>query len=189
MPKLSKIQKEEIIEASFAIIKESGIEKVNAREIAKRLKCSIQPVYYQFNTMDDLRKELLDYTLDYYNQFIFKCEGDIPKYKQIGINYIRFASEEANLFKFIFMGDYKIKIEDFEYFEKSYKEVEKVLQTQYKLSEEVVKSFHLKMWMFTHGIACLIATNTISFKNEEISSLLTDEFLALLNNVIKKHKN
>ena len=186
MPKISKIQKEEIIKTSFAITKESGIEKVNAREIAKRLNSSIQPVYYQFNTMDELRKELLDYTLDYFNQFIFKFEGDDPKYKQTGINYIRFAREEPNLFKFIFMGNYKIKIEDFEYFEKSYKEAEIILQAQNKIDEETIKDFHLKMWMFIHGIACLIATNTVSFTNEKISSLLTDEFLALLNSVIKK---
>ena len=167
-------------------MKESGIEKVNAREIAKKLKCSIQPIYYQFNTMEDLRKELLDYTLDYYIDFIFKFDSDDPKYKQIGLNYIRFAKEETNLFKFIFMGDYKIKIEDFEYFDRSYKEVEKILQKQNDLTEEIVKSFHLKMWMFTHGIACLIATNTISFTNEEISTLLSDEFISLLNNVMKK---
>lgn len=41
-------------------------------------------------------------------------------------------------------------------------------------------SFHSKMWLFTHGIATLIATNTIKFNEQEISELLSYEFKALL---------
>ena len=41
-------------------------------------------------------------------------------------------------------------------------------------------SFHSKMWLFTHGIATLIATSTIKFNEQEISELLSYEFKALL---------
>lgn len=188
MPTSSKIQREDIIKVAFEILKESGIEKVNARDIAKKLNCSIRPVYYQFNTMEDLRKELLNYTLDYYNNFLLDIKGNGPKYKEIGFNYIRFAKEEPNIFKFIFMGNYEIKIEEFAYFDKGYEEVEKILQIQNELSREIAKNFHLKMWLYTHGIACLIATNTASFTDKELSSLLTEQFQALLNSFIQDNK-
>ena len=29
-----------------------------------------------------------------------------------------------------------------------------------------------KMWIFTHGIACLLATKTVKFTDEEIEELL-----------------
>lgn len=41
------------------------------------------------------------------------------------------------------------------------------------------------MWLYTHGIAGLIVTNTVSFTDKEISSLLTEQFQALLNSFIK----
>ena len=42
------------------------------------------------------------------------------------------------------------------------------------LSFEEQKKFHVKVWIFTHGIACLVATNTVEFSDEEIEKLLTE---------------
>lgn len=180
MPKQAKIQKEDIIAVAFEILRENGIGKVTVRDIAEKLHCSIQPIFYQFKTMEELKKMLLEYTKNYYNEFLFDFKTDLPKYKETGINYIRFAKEESNLFKFLFMEDYDIEIEQMAYFNRSYDEVENILQIQNKFSREIAKNFHKKMWLFTHGIACLIATNTCSFTEKEISSLLTDEFECLL---------
>ena len=121
--------------------------------------------------------------MDYYRKFLLTFKGDTPKYRQVGLNYIRFAKEESNVYKFIFMGDYQIKIEEFAFFDKSYTEVEKTLQIQNGLSVEMAKKFHLKMWLFVHGIACLIATNTCIFSDEEISKLLAEEFQILRKSI------
>ena len=56
MPSSKKTTKEDIIKASFGILKEQGIEKVTARDIAKKLNSSVQPIFYQFKNMDDLKK-------------------------------------------------------------------------------------------------------------------------------------
>lgn len=186
MSSISRISKEDIIKVSFKIVREKGIDGVNAREIAKRLNSSVQPIFYHFSNMEDLKKEVLNYSLDYYKKFILNFETNEPKYKQIGINYIKFAREESNLFKFIFMGDYHIKIEEFSSFDDSYKQVEAFLNVQNQISSNKVERFHLKMWIFTHGIACLIATNTCLFSDDEISILLTEEYQALIKDVIDK---
>lgn len=188
MPSTTKKSREDIIKSAFEILREKGIEKVSARDIAKKLNSSVQPIFYQFNTMEDLKKELLNYVLNYYQTFLLNIKGNSPKYKEIGLNYIRFAKEEPNLFKFIFMGNYNIKIEEFSYFDKSYEEVEKTLQTQNNISIEIVKKFHLKMWIFTHGIACLVANNTCNLSDKEISDLLTEEFDILMNNSNNSNK-
>lgn len=183
MSSVKRISKEDIVEAAFSCLREKGIEGVNAREIAKRLNSSVQPIFYRFKNMEELKQALLDYSLDYYRKFLLDFKGNTPKYRQIGLNYIRFAREEANVYKFIFMGDYKIKIEEFAFFDKSYTEVEKTLQIQNELSTEMAKKFHLKMWLFVHGIACLIATNTCIFTEEEISVLLAEEFQILRKSI------
>ena len=112
-----------------------------------------------------------------------KTNENNAKYKEIGKNYIKFAKEETNIFKFIFMGDYHIKIDNFREFDPSYKEIEQILEEKYKITKKEVRKFHLKMWMFTHGIACLIATRTCDFSDKEISKLLTEEFTALIKNI------
>lgn len=183
MPSSKKTTKEDIIKASFEILKEQGIEKVTARDLAKKLNSSVQPIFYQFKNMDDLKKELLKYSLEYYHEYISKTNENNAKYKEIGKNYIKFAKEETNIFKLIFMGDYHIKIDNFREFDPSYKEIEQILEEKYKITKEEVRKFHLKMWMFTHGIACLIATRTCDFSDKEISKLLTEEFTALIKNI------
>lgn len=184
-----RVNRDDIIRASFEIVREKGIDGINARDIAKRLNTSVQPIFYRFNNMEDLKVQLLKYSLDYYQKFILDIKGNGPNYKEIGINYIRFASMESNLFKFIFMGNYHVKVEDFALFDKSYVEVERVACDYDEISDDVVKRFHLKMWMFTHGIASLIATGTCEFSDDEISTLLTEEFEALMKDIVYRKKD
>ena len=40
------------------------------------------------------------------------------------------------------------------------------------LSYEEQKRFHVRVWIFTHGIACLVATNTVKLSNKEIEEML-----------------
>lgn len=54
----------------------------------------------------------------------------------------------------------------------------KLIKLSTNLSNEEIESFHTKMWIFTHGIATLIATDTINFTDEQISKLLSFQFQA-----------
>ena len=101
------------------------------------------------------------------------------------MNYIKFAKEESNLFKFIFMGDYHIKVKNFSAFDNSYTKVEETICEEYKIVSDKAEKIHLQMWMFTHGIACLVANGTIDFSDDEIKILLTEEFQLLMKNEIK----
>lgn len=65
MAGVKKIQKNDITKCAFEILRDSGIEKVNARAIAKKLNCSVQPLFYQFKNMSELKDELLNYALKY----------------------------------------------------------------------------------------------------------------------------
>ena len=49
-----------------------------------------------------------------------------------------------------------------------------------KLDSDDAFDFHMKMWIFTHGIATLVATDTVNFSDEDISNLLTSQYKALM---------
>ncbi len=182
MSKEVKITKDMILEAAFDIVREKGLEEVSNRSIAKRLECSIRPIYYQFNNSDELKRELYNKIEKYFYKYIMDNMIDnIPYYRQVGINYIKFAREEKNFFKILFMSKSDYLPEGFvSKSEDDFKEISKLIKMSTKLNDDDIKSFHIKMWMFTHGIATLLATDTVLLTEEQISNLLSSQFQALM---------
>lgn len=182
MPTTIKISKDMILDAAFKIAREEGIEKISNREIAKKLDCSIRPIYYQFENAQEMQRELYLKIEKYFYQFLMdNMVDDIPKYKQIGIHYIKFAQKEKKLFQILFMGDMGLTPNAFiSKSGKDYEDIEKLIKISTNLDEEEIKDFHTKMWIFTHGIATLVANNTVHLEEEQIKELLSNEFQALM---------
>ena len=182
LPTTTKITKEMIINTAFEIAREKGFEKISNRELAKKMNCSIRPIYYQFKNVEELNKELYKKIERYFYEFLIdNMIKDVPLYKQIGINYIKFAIAENNLFKFLFMTEIKDEPSAFiTTNEKGFEELVKAIKISTKLSDKDIKSFHIKMWIFAHGIATLSATKSVKFTDEQIQDLLSQEFQALM---------
>lgn len=182
MPTIIRITKEMILNAAFDITRNEGIEKLSNREIAKKMNCSIRPIYYQFKNSEELYKELYNKINSYFYDFIMKnVVDDIPHYKQIGINYIKFAQEETNLFKVLFMSPARDVPNTFVATDKNgFAGVIDAIKLSTHLSEKDIKSFHTKMWIFVHGIATLTVSKSVKFTEEQIRDLLSQEFQALM---------
>lgn len=182
LPTTTKITKEMILNTAFEIAREKGFEKISNRELAKKMNCSIRPIYYQFKNVEELNKELYKKIERYFYEFLIdNMIKDVPLYKQIGINYIKFAIAENNLFKFLFMTETKDEPSAFiTTDEKGFEELVKAIKISTKLSDKDIKSFHIKMWIFAHGIATLSATKSVKFTDEQIQDLLSQEFQALM---------
>lgn len=180
MPPVTRIKKEDILESAYEIARIHGLEAVNARAIAKKLNCSIQPIFHKFSNMQELKNELLDKIIETYRNYMTEGIDKEHKYKEMGLGYIKFAKEEPKLFKIIFMTETKLSPEKFVTYDNSFTNIEKYAGIATNLSSEETKKFHMKMWIFTHGIATLVANNTCKFSDEQISDLLTEEFNALM---------
>lgn len=182
MPKNISISKDSILNTALEIVREKGIDAVSNREIAKKLNCSIRPIYYQFKNSEELMCELNKLMIKYFYDFLTNNMNDeMPKYKQTGINYIKFAKEEKNIFKVLFMSKTNLSINEFiDVADGNFNEVEKYINMSTSLVGKDLKSFHVMMWLFTHGIATLIASGAVNLTDEEISNLLSSEFKALM---------
>ena len=182
MPTKIRISKDMILDAAFQIVRKHGIEKLSNRELASKLKCSIRPIYYQFENVEEMQKELYMKIEQYFYKFLLDnmIEG-IPQYKQVGINYIKFAKKEKKLFQTLFMNDTGLTPDAFVAKDgEDYKEIEKLIKISANLKEEDIKDFHTKMWIFCHGIATLVANKTIKLTDKQIQDLLSYEFQALM---------
>jgi AcrR family transcriptional regulator len=181
MPRKTVILKEEIIEASVEIVRTSGPDALNARAVAKALGCSTQPVFSNFRNMQDLMDGVVGRSLELYNDFLkkeFALNQGYPPYKTYGMGYIRFAMEESNLFKLLFMRDRRN--EDSSAEEKTFYEVIPLIMKALSLTEGEAEMFHLEMWTFVHGIASMAATSYCSWDMEQASKALTDIYQGLV---------
>ena len=97
--------------------------------------------------------------------------GKYPPYKASGMAYIRFAKEEKELFRLLFMRDRSHEsIEDKE----ENKPLIELIQQNLGISEAYL--FHLEMWIYVHGMATMLATSYLELDEEFISRVLTDGY-------------
>ena len=107
MPPKVKVTKEDIVNVSLELVRKNGVDAINARAIASALNCSTQPLFSNFESMEELQATVGSAAYDLYLDFIrVEVESEkYPQYKAFGMAYIRFAREEKELFKFLFMRD------------------------------------------------------------------------------------
>lgn len=186
MPAKRKIQKEDILQASISIISHEGLNALNARKVAKALGCSTQPLFYLYENMDEIKKEVLQEISKLFNQALLKSNYDQPVYKDIGANYIRFAKDEPEFFKIMFQSKMNKEMFDFIDLTGSSSQIFETISKQTGLSLENAKQFHLRMWLYVNGIASLVANQTVEFNDGEIAELLKDQYVSMLLYEVKK---
>lgn len=182
MSGIKRVNKENIIDAALDLIREDGIENIQARAIAKKLNCSTQPIFYQFENMEELKRTVIEKIAEIYRRYMIVDDKKAHQYKEMGKGYIKFAKEEPKLFQTIFMSENNLTTKNFITHDKEvYKNIIKYVKNVTGISSEKrISEFHLKMWTFTHGIATMIATKTCEISDKQISEMLTDEFKALM---------
>lgn len=179
MPPRVKVTKEEIIDAAVSIVKNSGAEAINARTVAALLNCSTQPVFSNFATMDELRLAVAEKADVLCREYLQREteRGAYPAYKANGMAYIRFAKEEKELFKLLYMRDRSGELIP-ESSDLSNK-MEEIVHQNTGLGGEDAKLFHLEMWAYVHGIATMFATGFLNLDWELVSKMLTDSYQGL----------
>lgn len=179
MPPKVKITKEDIINTAIDIVRTRGAEELNARNIAAALNCSTQPVFSNFATMDELRFTVVAKAdamcSDYIRQEVES--GKFPTYKASGMAYIRFANEEKELFKLLYMRNRTG--ENFDQPNELGDNMESIVQSNTGLDAMDAKLFHLEMWAYVHGIAAMLATGFAEIDFELVSRMLSDAYQGL----------
>lgn len=189
MPPKAKITKEDIIAASVDIVRENGADGLNARLIAKKLNCSTQPIFSNYSSMEELKCDVIKSADKLHTEYLEKAmrNSQGQEYKASGIAYIKFAKEEKELFKLLFMRDRsKEKIKD-ERDEIS--EIINIISEDTGMSFDEAYNFHMQMWIYVHGIAVMFATSYLDWDWETISEMLTNIYFGLKERYLNKEGN
>ena len=178
MPARIKVTKEMVIDAAFAVARESGAENINARTVSERLNCSTQPVMYHFATIEELKRTVYAKADRYHSEYLMNLKSPQSGVMLgIGLNYIRFAIEEPRLFRFLFQSDFFSGATLLELIDAD--ELTPVLSSMRDalgISMEKTKKVFLTIFLFAHGYASIIANNSLKYDEEIIKSHLEQAY-------------
>ena len=178
MPAKAKVTKEMIVDAAFAVARETGAENINARTVSERLNCSTQPVMYHFATIEELKRTVYAKADLYHSEYLMTMKKTSKGAALgIGMNYIRFAIEEPHLFRFLFQSDYfsgstLLELIDAE----ELTPVLSAMQGALGVDMEQTKRVFLTVFLFAHGYASIIANNSLKYDEELINFQLEQAY-------------
>lgn len=175
----NKVTKEDIVNAAVDIVRRQGAAALNARTLAAALDCSTQPVFSNFTGMEQLRFAVAQRAEERFRAYMRQEQesGKYPAYKASGMAYIRFAKEEKELFKLLYMCD-RAEAQVAEQSDLG-DQMENMVQGNTGLDPKKSRLFHLEMWAWVHGIATMFATNFLDLDWELVSTMLTDAYQGL----------
>lgn len=174
MPPIKKYDRETIINIASKIVEKEGYKGLNARRLAKELGSSVNPIFNNFTSMEELQSEVTKRIVKTYEDVMLEGAKHEKSYKGIGLAYINFAKNYPEYFKILFMSSINEKAETLVDRDLI---VDTIIEAGQKLTGftyEEQKEFHIKVWMLTHGIACMLATRTVDLKDEDVDRLLEE---------------
>lgn len=173
MPPVPKVTKEEIINAALNIVRKDGAASLTIRQTALQLHVSTQPVMSHFKTAAALKEAVFDAADRYHKDYLFDVDlsDSEEATMKIGLNFVRFARDEPNLFRFLFFFPYKKTDSLRELL--SNPDLNPVLQSmEYDsgIPEDRLKRNFSILAVYVHGYACLVAANSLNFREEELKN-------------------
>ncbi|MEO5297906.1 TetR/AcrR family transcriptional regulator [Enterococcus cecorum] len=164
--------KDQILKAAHEVVLESGFEKFTARNVAKKMGISTQPIYLEFKNMEDLKRTLLqkietDLTRKFMSQPI---TGDLIV--DAPVHYVEFALKKPKLFKALFVDPKGGGPIMYEYSVEFYKELSKQSRRFSKLPKEDFELLHLEAWIVVNGLITMLLADIITLTREELIELV-----------------
>jgi AcrR family transcriptional regulator len=176
MPPKNKFSKEEVLKTAFQLVREQGIENLNARNIAKMLHSSTQPIFSYYKNMAELKAELFEMVSKYNSSYFDDVE--LGKYflSNICMAYIDFAIEEPNLFRLMFMSDNfsGTKLGDFftNFADDCNKHLMDTMPKAFDMESPDSNRIFIDAWLYAHGISTMLVMNQLPTPRSEIETMM-----------------
>lgn len=180
MPPTIKFKKEEIVNAALNVASSKGADKITAREVAKELKVSVGPIFTYYDSMEQLKRDVYECAKGRYRTYIEKgLKEEIP-FLGVGQQYIRFAKEEPELYKLLFLTKPDGVVESaMDALAFTQDLVRESLMETYRIDAHQADCYFRDLWLMAYGFAALIVTDDCSFTDEEISNIFSEVSLSI----------
>lgn len=175
-----------ILKAAYELVEKEGFSNFTARNVAKKMGVSTQPIYLEFENMQDLKNTLIEDIFTELKQKVFVQEHTGNKLVDVCINYIDFSQKKPKLFISLFIdesgGGKKMYDASYAYF----KEVIKEDPTYKDLSDDFIEALHDGTWITITGVASLMSSGFINPNRQQIVEIIQHSIDGILE--VKKTK-
>ena len=187
MPAVIELKKERVVQVAVKMINDSGWDSVNARSLAKELGVSTKPLYRLYKSMDEIKNDTYKEILKQYDEFILSRIDSKKALLTLAIAYVEFAQNYKNLFISLFLSNnLKWQRLDQVLDQKWNQSTIINLVNKHGLSFDEAKTLFMNFWLYTNGLATLIATNEIKMEEKEILVKLVTMYKLLTKEVTWK---
>lgn len=183
MPPKPKFTKEEIVAAALELVSKNGIEALTARELSLYLGSSARPIFTVFNSMEEVAQAVREAAMEKYEEFVSRALDYFPEFKKYGMQMIAFSKQEPKLFQLLFMTEnkYAESFQDvFSILGKTAKACIDIIERDYKLNPDMAMLLFEHAWIHSFGICVMCAMGTCRFTDDEISEMLSDNFMGMM---------
>lgn len=179
MPPKQRITREMILERSFVMFSQEGMEAVNARSVAKALNCSTQPIFSYFSGMEDLKNALEMKAKETFDAVLADISEGGDPIVRICEAYVRFAACEPRLFAHLFLRPVEVAAHPLSGEEIKCDLVQKECAFS-GMSEECSARVYTEMSIYAHGFAALFASGHANAEMEIARQMLQDAYKAVV---------
>lgn len=182
MPPKQRITREMILERSFIMFSQEGMESVNARSVAKALNCSTQPIFSYFSGMEDLKNALEQKAKETFDAMLADLAEDGDPIVRVCEAYVRFAAREPRLFTHLFLRPVEVATHPLSGEEIKSELVKKECAFS-GMSEELSVRVYTEMSIYAHGFAALFASGHADAEMDIVRKMLDDAYRAIVMHI------
>ncbi len=170
----NKFTREEMIEAALRVVRAKGIDGLTAKTMAVELGTSTQPVFTGFGSMDGVKREVYAAAVRVYDGYADAGLKEKIPFFGVGMQYIRFAREEPELYRFLFLTRSQEKecsaMKSMQHLQAL---VRPTLMDVYHITAEEADLYFRDLWLVVHSLSTLIVTGDCPYTDREIGRILT----------------
>lgn len=167
-----EIDKQRILDAAYKLAIRGGIESLTARNIAKAVNCSTQPIYLEFKNMQDLRNQVLARISDELKSNTLQQNFTGEPLIDLDLSYLYFAKEHVDLFRAMFVdGKFGNQMIVDTLMGLGLEKFKQQFDAE-QFSEERLNHIVISNWIAATGLATLLINKMANFSQAQMISVL-----------------
>ena len=172
MARKKEIDKQRILDAAYKLAVRGGIESLTARNIAKAVNCSTQPIYLEFENMQDLRNQVLARISDELKSNTLQHNFTGEPLIDLDLSYLYFAKEYVDLFRAMFVdGKFGNQMIVDTLMGLGLEKFKQQFDAE-QFSEERLNHIVISNWIAATGLATLLINKMANFTQAQMISVL-----------------
>ena len=168
---------DQIIQSAFELAGQEGFEGLTARKLAGYMGCSTQPIFREYNSMEELYDVVYELVAQDFSSFYksFEKTVDTP-FVDLGLAYIAYARKKPQFFKILFLKEKRCGKGLYELLNGAEGNLVREINKASAGGAQNPSNLFMKMWIFIHGAACMVITDDYDLTDFETKVLLEDNY-------------